>query len=443
MIFKEQKNRGAWLEFAFALAIGALLARAVYWIFAYGVLPQPFFYEPSDTFMDWFNPAYWAHDIGTYDSWGTIYPPLTFVILKVLSIPSCYVGNEGVSARDCDWLGVFAIHAIFIVNTILIALTFLKLDRKTALPRSFALAAGMPMLFALERGNVLLLCFTCYLLAFGPLLKSAKLRWLFAGLAINFKVYIIAGLIARLLKGRWLWVEGGVLAAALVYLLSFGVLGVGTLTELLRNITSYSSGFQAANVLDIWYSVTYLPLVSLLEGVAFPVTGIIGSDLSNFGLTFTQGMIRIGQASLIVAAVATWMRPEVVPIYRVTLFGILFGLITSEAGGYTQILAIFLVFFEDWRGLGRRIAIILCYVLCLPGDIVIGAIPPFQRFSYLAGHDVEMNIGIGLGMLARPGLLIGIAIAVSCVTLHDVWQKIRGDLKSGLPILPTATVNKV
>jgi hypothetical protein len=229
----------------------------------------------------------------------------------------------------------------------------------------------------------------------------------------------------------------------MVYLLSFGVLGVGTLTELLQNIASYSSGFQAANVLDIWYSVTYLPLVSLLEGVAFPVTGIIGSDLSDFGLTFTQGMIRTGQASLIVAAIATWIRPEVVPIYRVTLFGILFGLITSEAGGYTQILAIFLVFFEDWRGLGRRIAIIFCYVLCLPGDIVIGAIPPFQRFSYLAGHDVEMNIGIGLGMLARPGLLIGIAIAVSCVTLHDVWYKIRDEMKSDLPLLPEAMVNKV
>ena len=107
------------------------------------------------------------------------------------------------------------------------------------------------------------------------------------------------------------------------------------------------------------------------------------------------------------------------------LFGILFALISSEAGGYTQILAIFLVFFERWEGIGRRVAITLCYIMRLPGDIVISAFPPLQRFSYLAGRNVEVDIGVGLGMFIRPSLLIGVTIALSLVTIFSVWKAIR------------------
>lgn len=413
------------VEYIFALFIAMLLGRAMFLLFVDGVLPQPFFYEPSDTFMDWFNTAYWAHDIGPYDSWGTIYPPLSFVVLKILGISSCYVSNEGLPARDCDWVGIASIHGFFVLNAVLIGLMYYKSDRKSALPRAFALAAGMPMLFALERGNILLLCFTCYILAFGPLVKSARLRWLFAGLAVNFKVYLVAGVVAQLLKRRWRWVEGALLSVVLVYLASYGILGVGTPGEIYRNIATYSTGFAASQVLDIWYSVTYLPLVSLLEGVNFPITGIIGSDLTELGLTVSRGLMRIGQLCLIVAAIATWLRPNVVPLHRVTLIGILFALISSEAGGYTQIMAIFLVFFERWEGIGRRVAITLCYIMCLPGDIVISAFPPLQRFSYLAGRNVEVEIGVGLGMFIRPSLLIGVAIALSLVTIFSVWKAIR------------------
>lgn len=85
---------GWWTEMLFALAILGLLVRVAYLFDQNGYLPQPFFYEPSDTFMDWFNTAYWARDPGAYDSWRTIYPPLTFVVLRSLGSDRCYEGNE-------------------------------------------------------------------------------------------------------------------------------------------------------------------------------------------------------------------------------------------------------------------------------------------------------------------------------------------------------------
>ncbi|KQS03396.1 hypothetical protein ASG11_03250 [Sphingomonas sp. Leaf357] len=407
------------------LAVAALLVRALWWLYAYGQLPQPFFYEPSDSFMDWFNTAYWAHDKGAYDSWRTIYPPLSFVVIRLLGKAGCYVGAEGLPARDCDWVGLVALHAIFVLNIVLIAMSYLKIDRRTALPRSFALATGMPMMFALERGNILLLCFTAMLLAYGPLLRSTRLRWMFAGAAVNFKVYLIAAIAAQALKRRWLWVEGALLSTVIIYLLSYGILGAGTPREIVTNITDYSSGFIASQVLDIWYSVTYQPLISLLQGETFPTTAVIGSRTVEIGLVVVPLLTLFGQVSVIVGVIATWLRPEVVPAYRVAFFGTVLALISSEAGGYTETMVILFVFMEPWRGIGRPLAILCCYILCLPGDIAIGYIPPIIRDSFLVGHSVEVQFSIGLGMFLRPGLMILIAIFLSATTVRDVWVDIR------------------
>ena len=418
-------RRGWWIEYGMGLAVAGLLIRAMWWLYTDGQLPQPFFYEPSDSFMDWFNTAYWARDHGAYDSWRTIYPPLSFVIIRLLGNGSCYTGSEGLTARDCDWIGLVALHAIFVLNIVLIAMTYRKIDPRTALPRAFALSTGMPMMFALERGNLLLLCFTAMLLAYGPLLRSTRLRWLFAGAAVNFKVYLIATIAAQLLRRRWLWVEGALLATIVIYLLSYGLLGAGTPREIFNNITDYSSGFIASQVLDIWYSVTYQPLISLLQGQSFPTTTVIGSRVVEVGLILVPAFIRLGQISVVLAAIATWLRPEVVPPYRVAFFGTVLALISSEAGGYTETMVILFVFMEPWRGVGRPLAILCAYILCLPGDIALSYIPPIVRDSFLVGHSVEVHFSVALGMFLRPGLMILIALFLSGTTLRDVWIDIR------------------
>lgn len=414
-----------WPEYLMALGVLLLIGRAMVILYLYGYLPQPFFYEPSDTYMDWFNTAYWARDPGAYDSWRTIYPPLSFVALRFMGKGSCYAGAEGLIARDCDWVGLVAIHAIFLVNMLLVALTFRKVDQRTAIPRAIALSAGLPMLYALERGNILLLCFTAMLLGFGPLLKSARLKWLFIGIAVNFKIYLVAAIASLLLRRRWLWFEGALIATVLVYLLSFGIIGAGTPREIITNIRDYSSGFVASQVLDIWYAVTYQPLISLLQGETFPVTGVVGSRTAEVGLSILPLLVRMGQASILAAAAATWLRPEVVPPHRIVFFGVAMALISSEAGGYTQMMVILFVFMESWRGVARPLAILICYILSLPGDIIIGDIPPIIRDSYLAGHQVEVYFGVGLGMFLRPALLILVAVTLSALTIKDVWVDIR------------------
>lgn len=422
---RAQRPAGYWAERAFIPLIFGGIVYAFWFLYTEGYFPQPFFYEPSGTFMDWFSMAYWArHPEGTYDSLGAIYPPLSFLIMKWLGDDDCYL-TQGEPNRDCDWFGIAALHGIFVLNILLIAWAFWKIDKRTALPRSIALSAGLPMLFALERGNILILTLTFVLLAYGPIVRSARLRWIMAGLAVNLKVYLVAVILAPLLRRRWRAVEGAVIATVVLYLLSWAIYGYGSPAEFLTALSAYSSGIGAQTPLDLWYPITYIPLLSLLEGRNFPITAFIDSRTVELLQLYVPIYVNIGRAMILGAIIATWLRPEAVPFHRILYLALAFALINSEGGGYTQILLLFFVFQERWRGFARPAALIIAYVLCVPGEYVIAQAPGVIREGYLSGRSVTAIYGVGVMSLLRPGLIELMAILLSGVTIRDVWLDIR------------------
>jgi hypothetical protein len=414
-----------WLEPLLCVAITAAIIFDLAYLYLYGYLPQPFFYVPEDTFMDWFNTAYWSHHPGAYDAWGTIYPPLSFDILRFLTDSRCYV-TQGYPARACDTFGLVTLHLIFLMNCILVWKTFRKIDRKTALCRSFALCAGLPMLFALERGNLLLLCFTFVLLAFGPLVKSARLRWIAVACAINLKVYLIGTLFGQLLRRKWRWFEGAILTTVLVYLLSFSLYGEGNPYEVYRNIIDYVTQMESTTPLDLWYSNTYRPLLALLNGT-FPVTNFVGSYWADVITTVIPILIYGTQAVVILAALGSLFRPAAVPQFRVIYFTIAVALVTSEAGGYTQVLLLLFVFMEEWKGVGRKIAIFIGYLLSIPADIPISSVPANAQPGFMGLRDVITQFSVGLMPFLRPGLIMIMTLSLAVVTLRAVWCDARAN----------------
>ena len=431
------------IEYAFALAVLAGGVYSMWHLITQGYLPQPFFYYPFDVWMDWFNTAFWSHNPGTYDTWRTLYPPVSFLFLKFLTLPSCYVANEGLYSRDCDWYGMITMHAWYVLNVFLIAKTFIKLDRSTALPRSFALAAGMPMLDGLERGNLITVCFTFFLLAHGPLLKSARLRWLAAGLSINFKVYLIGSIFAYPIRRRWRWFEGAVLSTIGVYLVTWGLLGSGTPIEIVDNLANWGDQLQqVSNLLDIWYTTAYGPVISLLEGSLFPSVLTIGSWRTEAALFVLPLSIHFVQGMIVLACAAAWLRPEAVPTYRLVNLATSIALITSEGGGYTQALIVCLTFFEPFKGFGRRYAIVACYVLSIPYDIYIDPVYPQTNNGFLNTGPIVTAYWLTYGPFLRPAVVLTIPLALACVTLRDVHRDIyaqgwrfRWRFRRDLPIM--------
>lgn len=387
----------------------------------YGYFPQPFFYVPSDLWNDWFNTAYWSHHSGFFDVWRSVYPPLSPVFLKIFSSGSC---SEWSDPRQCDWLSVVTLHGFFVANLFLISRTFLKIDRATALPRSIALGTGLPMVFGLERGNLVIVCFTCLLLAYGPLLKSARWRWLAAGLAVNFKVYLIAAIFAQIGLKRWRWFEGAVIATTLVYVVTYVIEGSGGPLEVYHNIVDFSGGFQSVSILDLWYSGTYSPALSLLNGDGFPITQIIGSQAIN-ALNFALPMLlHLVQLSILSAFFCGWCYPQRVPRYRMINLAVSLALITSEAGGYTQVFMFMFVFMEQANTPLKIFALFVTYILCVPADIILrgDTIVPLVNDSFWAGRSVTVDYKLAIGPFLRPLLILSIPFSLSLTTILDTLR---------------------
>lgn len=435
-----------WLEWVLAFAILVCGLICVKLTLEKLYFPQPFFFDTDNTFADWFSTAIWSHQEGAYDTWLTVYPPLTFVLLKVLGLPACYEYGDLNSVRDCDWLGIVAIHLSYIATFVIASVALIKVDRKTAAPRAFALAAGMPALFGLERGNVIFFCFICVMLGWGPLLRSTRLRWLFVGMAVNFKVYLIAAVLVQLVRRRWLWVEGALLGVVFVYLISFILLGEGTPVEIIANLVNFADGFYSiqSDILSFWYANTYNPLHSVLTESSAPVSSLIGDDLVNLGAMITIVSMRTGQAMTLLALFAAWIRPEAASPQRLTLLALSFVLITQETSAYTQPIVFFFVFLERWKGWFVPSAIALTYLVSLPGDYIMGSGGLlYMQSSYIAGQTVMVERGFAIGMFLRPLLLILIAVLFSLDTMALVWRDVRRDgwqdrwrFRKDAPILP-------
>jgi hypothetical protein len=413
------------IETFFALLVLAGLIYMAALTVIYGYFPQPFFWDTDDTFRDWFSTAVWAHEEGAYDAWLSVYPPFSFAILKFMGDPNCYIHMSDKVARSCDWVGLGFMHAIYVLNGVLVSRIYMKIDRQTAWQRSFTITAGMPMLFGLERGNLILLTFTFVMLGFGPLVHSARLRWLYVAMAVNMKVYLIAAVFTQLIKRKWLWFEAVVVLIVLVYLISFLIYGAGTPIEVYKNLVNFASGGAPGSVLDIWYPNTYVALRFVLGESDAPVNMFLGSDEIGWALLFIPLTQHSAQAMILLACVAAWVRPEVVPTYRLTFLAIALAMITSEASAYTQPVMFFFVFMEKWKGWLRPLAIATCYLLSIPGEIHIGIPLDVMQYSYIGQRYVVAQQGLALGMLLKPFMLMLPAYFLGLLTILDVWKDIR------------------
>jgi hypothetical protein len=112
----------------------------------------------------------------------------------------------------------------------------------------------------------------------------------------------------------------------------------------------------------------------------------------------------------------------VLPMHRLVFLAIAIALVGSEAGGYTQMFLILFVFFERWRGIGVKLAILIAYVLSVPFDIVISHLPERATNGFLGTREVIASYGVGLMHLLRPGLVLLLCLSMALDSLVRLWR---------------------
>ncbi len=408
------------ISLAGLVLLGVVIVACRFW--QQGFLPEPFYYHVSKSFMDFYTPAVWANNSSAYSQQHSLYPPLSFVVLRIITLKSCYaLGDLG--ARDCDWLARLFLLAIFCVNLILVFATYRIANARTALPRTIAMGVGLPMLYALERGNLIIACFTFFALGYGDLLRHRWMRWLALALSMNFKPYI--GLVAMplVIKRRWPWVAGVGLLSVAVYLVTLAIYGSGGPLEIIANDSKYAVAASKDGFSDLYYATAYWPLIRLLQALP-PDLHLASAPVAGFWSLVLTIALRVAQVASLACLVAAAFRPHGVDVRRLgaLVAGVSITAFTTGSAGYAQIFLFFLLFFEPWRGATRITLLIATYLLCVPLDHVFLPVGQERAFSYLGGREVLTHYGVSVGQIIRPGLLLIIQYGLIVLNLGDIFQ---------------------
>jgi hypothetical protein len=329
---------------------------------------------------------------------------------------------------------MYVLAAFMLINFVLAYLIYRKADSKTALPRAIALSFGTSMLFAWERGNLILPCFTFFMLGHGRLLRSAWVKWLCVAVSINFKPYLVLPLVGGVLRRRWRWAEGCAVAIVMVYAISFAWFGQGSPMEVLANLTAFTQNAYRVPSLDsIAYASTFRPLLDFLES-PYPIMHYIGSRPMETMERFMPLATRLGELGAFASLAGAILRPTAVPVHRLAALSMALFLTLTEPGLYTESLLFFFVFMERWNGPGQAVALIAAYILCVPFDYQFLGIAHQIKNSYLSGRAVGYDLGLTVGDFARPALMLMVEYGLAVASLSDI---LRGPVVAmGAPARP-------
>ena len=243
--------------FSWKIIIGVLLVQLIWTIYLsifinkFGQLPAPFFYDKTDTFMDLYNPLYWASLDGIYSEWKSVYPPINFIFLKALR----FIIYDGVDISNSFELRINSICPVYIfvaiyfsaIVYIVNSLEWQGLLNIKKILIIFIIITLTPFLFALERGNLIVLC----LFLLPIILRSNSLVGIvFLSIAINIKPYFAFLLIGYLISGSLEKFCIGIFLSGFIFL-STGLLIDQNFLLLIPNLLNFGSSneFLSGNAL--------------------------------------------------------------------------------------------------------------------------------------------------------------------------------------------------
>lgn len=277
------------------------------------------------------------------------------------------------------------------------------------------------MLYALERGNLLIPCFTVFVLGTGPLVRSRWGRIIALALSVNLKPYLLGVFLPAIARRDWRWLlRFGAIGLA-IYIATFLLEGTGTPQQLLSDIGGYRTVHGNALWGNLYYATSYWPLaryMSAHQGFAAAVHPFVSTAFSLAALI----VMRLVQLAVAVCMIAAAIRPAgVEPRRFMALFtAMILTTVTNGSSGYVLIFLFFLVFFEPWRGPARIAILVSAYLLCLPVDWVFWPTMHELAQSFLGGREVMVSFGDSVGQILRPGLMLIVQVGLIVLNFEDI-----------------------
>jgi hypothetical protein len=181
------------------------LVRVVYYVSFLHHLPPPFYYEPNNMFFDFFEVSRKSFSEHLFEHSQPNYLPFVFGLGQLLGLQHCDLSSP-YNYRACAlpsilWMVGFYVAAAFLFGRFLRATHYIQNNIGQLLKVDFIVLTSPMFLFALERGNYIIL--TLLLLVMYEFVKPMWARTILAILLINLKIYMVVLLLPMLLKGHY------------------------------------------------------------------------------------------------------------------------------------------------------------------------------------------------------------------------------------------------
>ena len=409
-------------KISFANALLAILAVQVinllYYLLylnKYNYLPAPFVSDKYDTLMDFYNPLFWVLREEFYSTYKSVYPALNYYFLKIFTfgIDLNYILSPFQLREDYLILG-FAV-SIFYILIIWLVINLGEWKKNHTISKLFVFfvcVLSIPVLFGIERGNLIFLA-----LLFLALHLNAKGLWakaIFLGLLINVKPYFV------------------------IFLLQYLNIYQFNIKELLRAVfISILIFFSLGETLNIDYLMFFSSYLEFAKNTTISVEGIVALPHSIAAFSSIKKLIIFGEGSRFTA----WFSFLKVINYLVILMMIFFSLrkrltnlellifsffimtnFSISTGGYILILYIILIPYLLSSEEYRKLIVYILLICVVPWDWVdlININYTHTKIFFGGGGVIENpDIHIGMGSLARPFANFFMAICY----LNHIYRK--------------------
>jgi len=360
--------------------------------YLYGYFPAPIFYDNSDTFMDFFHVQYWVYDQGRYIDWKSIYTPFSFWIVSLFPYPENNLNS--LELRDEGYLHLISFYVAGLA-------VYLYYQSKLLLKENYIFLAlailSAPILFLIERGNLLFLCLLFLLISVNYYKKDLTFS-IFMAMAISLKIYLFPLLFIPLLRLEFLKIILTLAFVILFNVISADIIGESDWLIFIDNIFEFSSEprlyewsyftFSYLNISD-----SFLYVYPKFNDLAFTINVIV---LPTVAILYFFASVKYFFSS-----------NQDKEKYRDTLFLLLIMLImiiVKNAGGYVFVLL--MPFLSSL--IINRFSLYMFLFMILPVEITIFQLDAvlYNNLSFVSGEAHDIPRDLTSGMILRPVLFL-------------------------------------
>jgi hypothetical protein len=406
-------SKGVWFAAA-ALVLQVASIGYYYWYFQnHRYLPAPFIYNKFDTFMDLYNSMWWGMQDFKYTLWGSVYPPLNFLILDAIRL--LFYGPITVSTsldfRDIDITPALLMCSLDLAAPFIVVASPLWSTLRPLHRVLIAAGAALspPLLFAMERGNLIVLALIAL-----PMVLSRETIWKIAGVAIliNLKPYFAVLLLAFAIARDWRGMIQATAAAGALFVFT-GLLNDPNFLAFIPNIFSFADAEQLLSGREV------LALPSSISAFSYVIRLALKTSISSgFPVALVETIIPLIEVAKM-AGLAALLASMLVARDRLRDSEIVAGLIVIIVnlgfwvGGYSQIF--YLACIPILLGMQfRALHLAIVAAIFLPLDLIVLLTEQLgPNVVYPSLEIVPLDFQLGLGTVLRPLLNYALLFSLS------------------------------